>query len=157
MIHSNTHAVTVTNGPRPAGKPDECFYCQSHVGTTHAPDCVLRERTIVVRATIEYVVTVPEHWDAHQIVFHRNDGTWCASNGLAELAALAERLDAVNSCPCSYVEYGFVREATIEDLRANCISHLDGVGEIVPLGFAEDGNLAEPMPAAPLAPPPGPG
>ena len=36
-----THIVTADDeGIRPAGKPDECFYCLRKVGELHRDDCV---------------------------------------------------------------------------------------------------------------------
>ena len=112
--------VTPENGPRPAGPPDRCFYCGAAIGSQHAESCVIRKRTVVVRATVEYVVTVPEDWDAHMIEFHRNDGSWCAGNGLSEIGRLAEYLDRDDApeCGCSLATWEYVREASPEDEHA---------------------------------------
>lgn len=111
MIHAESFAVTTENGPRPAGPPDRCFYCDEAVGGVHKSDCVLRERTIVARLVIEHVVVVPEHWTPEHFLFHRNEGTWCASNVLRELGAS----DGDGPCICHATEVAFVREATDED------------------------------------------
>lgn len=113
--------VTPESGPRPAGPPDACFYCDQPLGSQHAVDCVLRERTVVVRAVVEYVVTVPEGWEASLIEFQRNEGSWCAGNGLSEIGRLAEyvgRDDAVE-CGCGIASWEYVREATELD-EQNC-------------------------------------
>lgn len=119
-------------GIRPAGPPDRCFYCGVQVGEEHAAQCVIRLRTVVVAMEIEYVVSVPEDWDADTIYFHRNEGSWCSNNGMAELDRvmrhrakayppyepdedddawdIIDELDA-----CEHVRYHYVREATVED------------------------------------------
>ena len=97
-------------GIRPAGSPDHCFYCGEPRGGTHKADCVIRERTVVVKLTIEYTITVPEHWTPEDIEFHRNESSWCTSNALPEL----EKLDE-NGCLCHGSSFEYVREATLED------------------------------------------
>ncbi len=115
MIHPETHTVTTTHGPRPAGPLDECFYCQAKVGTNHDLTCVFRSRTVVIRAIIEYVVDVPEHWTEDNILFHRNEGSWCASNCVEELKRLTDDSDENDGCICDKVRFEFVRDATPED------------------------------------------
>lgn len=110
MDHPETHTVTLDNGPRPAGKPDRCFYCNQCIGELHTETCVLRNRTVVVRAVVEYVVRVPSSWSVEDILFHRNDSSWCKSNLISEL----ERIDG-SVCLCGSVLFEFVREATVED------------------------------------------
>lgn len=107
MIHSETHMVTAKHGPRPAGEPDRCFYCGMMIGFEHRSDCVMRDRTVVLKFSIELVVRVPENWNKDDIEFHRNESSWCASNIIRELG------DG-NACLCSSkIEY--VREATERD------------------------------------------
>jgi hypothetical protein len=112
VIHPETHTVTAENGPRPAGKPDECFYCKKKIGELHKLDCVVRQKTVVVRATIEYTIVVPEHWDKDSIEFHRNTGSWCSSNAIGELYRIGVVED---SCMCSQISFEYVREATAGD------------------------------------------
>lgn len=123
MIHPETHTVTTENGPRPAGPPDQCFYCQQALGQPHKADCVLRRKTVVVRAIMEYTIDVPESWDKDGIEFHRNDSSWCSGNGLAEIADMKDRLDAdesgTTSCGCSILRYEFVRDADKVDEAAS--------------------------------------
>lgn len=122
MIHPETHVVTPRNGPRPAGPSDQCFYCQQALGGEHKADCVLRRKTVVVRAIMEYTIDVPESWDKDNIEFHRNDSSWCKGNGLAEIAAMKRRMDADESgdadCGCSILRYEFVRDANETDEAA---------------------------------------
>lgn len=96
---------------RPAGDPDKCFYCGVHKGGTHKPECVIRNRTVVLKMTIDLVVEVPEDWDKQTIEFNKNQGTWCASNILSEL----ERLDGHAGCLCPFMEFEYIREATQDD------------------------------------------
>lgn len=101
------------HGIRPAGKPDECFYCQAKKGSQHNQDCVVRERTIVMEMKVEVVMSVPEHWDQDMCNFHKNESSWCADNILPTLERLSEQ-----SCLCDFAEFTYVREATKEDEEA---------------------------------------
>lgn len=96
---------------RPAGKPDECFYCGEKKGTAHKPDCVIPSRTVVVRASFEYVITVPDSSTAEEIEEHRNVTRWCGDNGVVEIENILEKRD----CACGFLKTAFVREATPED------------------------------------------
>jgi len=102
------------HGIRPAGPPDRCFYCKAQLGEQHGAECVIRSRTVVVRAIVEYVIDVPESWTPHDIEFHRNDGSWCSSNGIDEIGLINER-QGEGKCPCQIVKYEYVREASAED------------------------------------------
>jgi hypothetical protein len=53
MNHPETYIVTEKNGPRPAGPPDECFYCGQKIGQKHKSDCVCRDRSVMVRMIVE--------------------------------------------------------------------------------------------------------
>lgn len=124
MIHPETHVVTLTHGPRPAGPPDRCFYCREPVGGAHAPQCVLRLKTVVVRYSYEIVLDVPEHWKAGDLEYNRNMGSWCADNGVDDLRALVERLgDTACTCDCFTATY--VRDATAEDEAAQHVTAKD--------------------------------
>lgn len=106
-----------------------CLYCKRALGDQHKEDCVIRRRTVVVRMIAEYVVTVPEDWDVDQILFQRNEGSWCASNGLREVVEMLQKNDIVVESkttepyeegskiidPCDFVRYEFIREATEQD------------------------------------------
>ena len=109
MIHPETHLVTPLNGPRPAGPSEACFYCGRSVGDEHKQGCVARRRTVVVRAMVEYVVTVPEDWDQDAIEFQRNEGSWCADNGVREIMAVFKKTR--RQCFCELLTYGYLREA----------------------------------------------
>jgi len=108
MLHPETHAITSKHGPRPAGRPTECFYCHGPLGADHAPDCVLRSRTIVATVTITFVAAIPERWTVEDFEFHRNESSYCASNVL-------EELDNNDNCLCGATEFRYLREATTDD------------------------------------------
>lgn len=91
MYHPETYTVTKDNGPRPAGKPDRCFYCERRIGAEHKENCVLRIKTVVIKATIEYTVSVPAHWTAEDVRFNRNQSSRCASNIIEEMKSWRER------------------------------------------------------------------
>lgn len=105
-------------GIRPAGPSDKCFYCGELKGAVHKEGCVIRSRTVLVKATIEYLIEIPEDWDTDQIEFHRNEGNWCSNNLINELQSLEDK--GVDFCNHSYFE--FVREATVEDEHDFCTS-----------------------------------
>ena len=95
---------------RPAGKPDECYYCGAKVGEQHKPNCTIRKKTIVARLTIDFVDSVPENWDKDIIDFHYNDSSWCASN-------IVNRLEERSNfrCLCDVASFEYLRDATEED------------------------------------------
>ena len=97
---------------RPAGNPNECFYCNAKVGEQHKEDCVIRSRTVNIDFTVHMVMDVPEFWDEGNINFHFNDGSWCASNLLKKLILREEETD---KCLCSIVDAKYIGEATEED------------------------------------------
>lgn len=92
-------------GIRPAGKPDQCFYCYSKIGQPHRADCVVVTKRVKIKATITIDIEVPHDWDKKMIEFHRNDGTWCSSN----FANDVERYKAsTGSCMCQETKIEFV-------------------------------------------------
>lgn len=118
MEMPETHMVTPENGPRPAGKPDQCFYCPRHVGEEHAPDCVCRKRTVVVRATVEAVLEVPESWTTEDIEHLWNDSHTCADNFYEAITRDMPNPDPEKwGCTCNSSEIRVVREATEDDYR----------------------------------------
>jgi len=59
--------------------------------------------------TIEYEVDVPSRWGKENIEFHRNEGSWCADNGLDELQELAEK----KGCLCeTSVFYEYIKDSS---------------------------------------------
>lgn len=102
MKHPETHIVN-ENATRPAGRNDECFYCQRKLGEEHKEDCVIRKRTIVLKYSFEVVVEIPEDWDQHQIEFHRNESSWCANNAIQDLKKRKENVCYCNGFTCEYL------------------------------------------------------
>ena len=102
-------------GIRPAGKPTECFYCHEPKGGVHKPDCVIRQRKVVVRLEMELVVTKPESFAPDLIEFGFNESSSCQSNIIDRLRELDERLDTAGECPCELIEVKYLREATPKD------------------------------------------
>jgi hypothetical protein len=99
-------------GIRDAGSPDHCFYCNTPKGEIHEEECVIRSRTVVVRFSIDLVVDVPESWQASNIEFKYNEGTWCANNITEMLTETVHRMDAAGiGCLCDTLSAEFVREA----------------------------------------------
>lgn len=98
--------VTPDNGPRPAGRDDECFYCHQQLGELHLESCVLWTRTVRLRAIIEYTDEVPRSWTAEDIVSARNKSNWCASNLLPEIEALEQE----HGCLCPAVRVEIIEE-----------------------------------------------
>lgn len=71
-----------------------------------------RSRTVVVRAIIEYTVSVTADQTPERIEFLRNKSSWCKSNLLAEVDAI----DPVEkNCLCRFARFEYVREASAED------------------------------------------
>ena len=101
-------------GIRPAGSPNHCFYCNAKKGGIHKKDCVIRSRTIVMEMKIEIVMEVPESWDEEMCNFHKNQGSWCATNIIDTL----KKINKVNGCLCSVSEFKYIREATDEDEKS---------------------------------------
>lgn len=124
------------NGIRPAGKPDECFYCNTKVGGVHGSECVM------IVCMVEYDVLVigqkvgtftredPAFWDEERCNFNKNDSSWCCDNALNEIkwlindsAILAQKqitelrgeideYGAGECCTCDLLEFRFVKKTT---------------------------------------------
>lgn len=116
---------------RPAGKPDECFYCNQKMGWQHKPGCVILQKSVVIRVTLQVVVDVPRDWKKDNIESKYNDSSWCASSFVGDLERWRERVDAIGEenakaqglygslgqCLCPVFEADFVRDATEDDHR----------------------------------------
>jgi hypothetical protein len=103
-----------TYSTRPAGRPDECFYCKRKLGQDHKEGCVIRSRTVMVRVSFDLIVDVPEDWERSSIEFHMNESSSCKDNLLDKLEKQAERL----GCSCDFGEGVYLREATAGDEEA---------------------------------------
>ena len=88
------------DGIRPAGAPDKCFYCGEKVWEDHKPDCVILLRRVRVAYVFALEIEVPHDWAEEDILYNRNDGTWCADNAIKEL----EELQKKRGCLCSTFE-----------------------------------------------------
>lgn len=95
---------------RPASARQECFYCHQPIGGQHNPDCVLLKKKVKVRMIVEYEVDVPNHWDKHNVEFHRNEGSWCSDNALEELKSLAE----AQGCLCGVMRFEYLGDTSGE-------------------------------------------
>lgn len=95
-------------GIRPAGKQDECFYCHSKIGEQHKKDCVVVCKKVKLKATIEFVSAVPNHWKKENILYHYNDGTWCADNLIYGLENWIS--NHKDECLCPYTKIEVVEE-----------------------------------------------
>lgn len=100
-----------THSTRPAGKPDECFYCKAKIGDDHKQGCVIRSRTVMVRVSFDLIREVPEDWDQTMIEFHMNESSSCKDNLIDEIEKQAGRI----GCSCGFGNGEFLREATAED------------------------------------------
>lgn len=56
---------------------------------------------------VEYDIEVPASWGKYNIEFHRNEGSWCASNALDELAELC----GDDGCLCNHAAFELVTDS----------------------------------------------
>lgn len=77
---------------RPAGKPDECFYCQRTIGREHTFECVVPCKIVRLRATIEYEAELPRSWTRQDIEFH-NEEKSCLFNVVQDIKKYSDRRD----------------------------------------------------------------
>lgn len=112
-------------GIRPAGKSNECLYCKQKVGQTHKESCIIMVRTVVYEVLIrdegelKFVGTwahqEPASWTEKDMLFARNEGSWCADNLLGDKKlelddektwkrALERIKGLTNECLCGDVE-----------------------------------------------------
>lgn len=84
---------TPDHGPRPAGRPDYCFFCGVKVGTLHVVMCAMN--IVYVDVPLVLIVEpddgqepeghtfegrVPQDWSRDEIMWRFNESTWCTSN-----------------------------------------------------------------------------
>lgn len=108
MANKKSHTVTKFS-ERPARPDGTCFYCHATIGEQHNKGCVCRDRSIVVRFSVDVVMVEPEDFDADRINFMYNDGTWCADNLIQILQGLQV---SIGGCLCGYTKAEYLREAT---------------------------------------------
>lgn len=92
---------------RPASSELKCFYCNQDIGEAHKLDCVLVNKKVRIKMTVEYTVDVPSSWDEDMVNFHRNESSWCADNALEELQ---EYLHAEDWCLCGAANFEFIED-----------------------------------------------
>ena len=102
-------------GIRPATRDDGCFYCHQTIGQPHSNDCVVVKKKIRVRYIYELELEVPHFWDKDNFEFHRNEGSWCADNGIRELMEFFGFDDDSyeGGCSCSNFQAEYV--TTVDD------------------------------------------
>ncbi len=98
--------IVTESAMRPASDKKACFYYQQEIGVPHKPDCVLVQRKVKIRMTVEYVVNVPAGWTKDEIEFHRNESSWCADNVIDELSETAKE----HECLCNCVQFEHVED-----------------------------------------------
>lgn len=94
-------------GIRPAGRPDECFYCQQRVGQPHGPECVMVVKRVKVRYTFEIEVDVPHCWTKEDFEFHRNESWYCSDGMLDDIEEYRQSIKTV-ACLCQYANAEFI-------------------------------------------------
>jgi hypothetical protein len=102
--------IVTEKAQRPANMNGCCFYCGQPIGTEHKGDCVLINKKVNVRLTVEYEIEVPAHWGQDQIEFHRNEGSWCSSNAISELESAFG--DESEHCMCNAAEFEYLGSDT---------------------------------------------
>lgn len=102
-----SYALVVTpDCARPAGRPDECFYCHAAMGEPHVASCVCitQDTRVKVTVEVEIILSEPASWDGPGIDFHLNESSWCASNAAEKIAEAV--LD--DDCLCAAAKFEFV-------------------------------------------------
>ena len=98
------------------GKATKCGWCKSVIGEEHKSECVTRQRSVVLRLTLEFVSTVPESWDQEALEFYHNGNTFCSSNYLDQLAkAELDNFPCFCDSPPGETGLRYVREADERD------------------------------------------
>lgn len=125
------------NGIRPAGPPDECFYCQNKVGQAHGPRCVVVEKKVKYEVRLAQGNTKvgtferpdPHFWSPEDCESHKNLSSWCKSNALdhidwcidnPQLLFEAFKADSDSDCACGWLTFVFdsvVDEGPLVELR----------------------------------------
>ena len=117
MHLTQTNPVTPENGPRPAGRPDHCFYCGMPVGAEHKPNCACRKKAVMVEMTITFPCVVPQHWDAEINESHMNESSSCQDNLVDFYLDRYRRACGEDFCLCGLVNARQLRDATPDDLE----------------------------------------
>lgn len=92
-----------------------CFYCHKVVAEGHTEECVILQKTVVVRVSFDMVQSVPRHWDNDLIEQHRGGQlSYCMSNLFHFLRWENEHFLKVCLCQRNG-EAKVLRDATEED------------------------------------------
>lgn len=98
-------------GIRPAGEPDECFYCGSKVGEPHKFNCAVVCKMTKLRATIDFEYPIPISWNKERIDFHYNLGTWCSNNIVDVLKEYIEYIgENDEDCLCQHCKIEVIED-----------------------------------------------
>lgn len=90
---TETPCLVIREDTRPTsyrGDVGVCFYCPAKLGEEHTKDCVIPERRVRLRVTVEYETLVPRHWDDATVEHIRNNVNWCFGNAAGELQAFID-------------------------------------------------------------------
>ena len=68
-----------------------------------------KNRKVKIRCTLEYEVEYPGTFDDEGVLFHRNEGSWCASNIIEELQSMDNE---EFNCLCDKAVFEIVKEST---------------------------------------------
>ena len=102
-------------GERKTWKAGECGYCHEALGAPHKSDCVIPQKTVVIRASFEMVYSVPRGWDKDQIEFHLNESSACMSRLVEQLMEEEEAVGEGACFTCHRKETRYLRDATEAD------------------------------------------
>ena len=124
MLIKSTVKVTNENGPRPAGKPDECFYCKQPIGTNHEEKCVCIQKVVLVKVTLEIPYILSNYWSEPDIDFYFNKSSWCANNIVNYLEVLQNAKSEDSPCLCSGFTGEYLRDVVEEDVEGVDIEYI---------------------------------
>jgi hypothetical protein len=109
------------SGIRPAGPPDECFYCRGKVGEPHGTECVCVSKRVRYEVYLDetpagfFEHDDPYFWTDADCEFHKNESTWCKDNALDGIEWLtdehksrAQIAQAEHGCLCGPLEFRFL-------------------------------------------------
>lgn len=106
------------DGIRPAGYPDECFYCSQKIGQPHSHSCVTVKKKVRLRVIVEVDMDQPHSQTPDDIERRYNQGSWCANNALQWLQ---NKIVDKGSCLCGDLKVEFVSvldDTPTRELRA---------------------------------------
>lgn len=107
--------IVTEDSVAPAGKSDECFWCQAKIGEQHKEDCTNAKRTVMINVSIDTIIDMPFGWSKEDIEFYLNESSSCATNILRHLVKLEGKLKDTNSCLCDSISCKYLREAAAGD------------------------------------------